>query len=141
MNFLMHSPAFNCSCSQTLPSCSFTSRQEARLAFCSARSGFLAAICVICMLKPHPPSTYAHDAKWCTFGLWLCMMVYPLYYICKGHKYTKAGDFFVALTLSMESVVLGWIVCIFQARAFLEKRSQLYGFCCPWLLACFVSER
>ncbi|CAE7327622.1 BPM2, partial [Symbiodinium pilosum] len=78
--------------------------------------GFLAAICVICMLKPHPPSTYAHDAKWCTFGLWLCMMVYPLYYVRKGHKYTKAGDFFVALTLSMESVVLGWIVCIFQAR-------------------------
>ncbi|CAE7946805.1 BPM2, partial [Symbiodinium sp. KB8] len=73
-------------------------------------------LCVACILKQHPPSAYAHDAKWCVFSLWLCMMVYPAYYVCKGHGYTKPGDCLVAFTLSMESVVLGWIVCIFQAR-------------------------
>jgi len=30
-----------------------------------AAVAILALICVACILKPHPPSTYAHDAKWC----------------------------------------------------------------------------
>mmetsp|Transcript_129118 Transcript_129118/g.306323 ORF Transcript_129118/g.306323 Transcript_129118/m.306323 type:complete len:784 (-) Transcript_129118:149-2500(-) len=81
-----------------------------------AAVAILALLCVACILKQHPPSAYAHDAKWCVFSLWLCMMVYPAYYVCKGHGYTKPGDCLVAFTLSMESVVLGWIVCIFQAR-------------------------
>ena len=93
-------------------------------------------VCVACILKKHPPSTYTHDAKWCTFGLWLMTLVYPVYEASRAYGYNRKrfGDCAVAFTLSLESVVLGWIVCMFQARDLAQRvdpyhRLPRQGFC------------
>lgn len=129
------------------------------------------------MGQEHPPSTYAHDAKWCILGIWLSTMIYQFYEAAKAGreemvalpkwihlwlrsvdmhrlcllfvsspkiwawvqpsdmssaavcsaglcralfreawKSTMWGDFGLAFAISVDSVVLGWVVIMFQSR-------------------------
>lgn len=36
--------------------------------------------------QEHPPSTYAHDAKWCILGIWLSTMIYQFYEAAKAGR-------------------------------------------------------
>lgn len=73
-------------------------------------------IYIMCILKEHPPSTYAHDAKWCILGIWLSTMVYQFYEASKAWNSTMWSDFALAFAISVDSVVLGWVVIMFQSR-------------------------
>lgn len=76
----------------------------------------IASIYILCILKEHPPSTYAHDAKWCILGIWLSTMIYQFYEAAKAWKSTMWGDFGLAFAISVDSIVLGWVVIMFQSR-------------------------
>ena len=39
-----------------------------------------------CLGQEHPPSTYAHDAKWCILGIWLSTMIYQFYEAAKAWR-------------------------------------------------------
>ena len=75
-----------------------------------------AGVYMLCILKEHPPSIYAHDAKWCIFGIWLSTMAYQGYEAAKAYESRFYGDFALAGGISLDSVVLGWILVLFQAR-------------------------
>eukprot|EP00438_Fugacium_kawagutii_P024763 Skav204256 [mRNA] locus=scaffold912:142967:146616:- [translate_table: standard] len=76
----------------------------------------IALIYIMCILKEHPPSTYAHDAKWCIFGIWLSTMAYQFFEASKAWSSTMWSDFALAFAISVDSVVLGWVVIMFQSR-------------------------
>ena len=75
-----------------------------------------AAVYILCILKQHPPSIYAHDAKWCIFGIWLSSMAYQLFEAALAYNSKIVQDFALAFAISVDSVVLGWILIMFQAR-------------------------
>eukprot|EP00434_Breviolum_minutum_P006895 symbB.v1.2.006084.t1/scaffold350.1/size222032/2 len=76
----------------------------------------VAAVYVLCLLKAHPPSNHAHDAKWCIFGIWLSTMLYQLHEAARAYHSDLWTDFALAFGISVDSVVLGWVVIMFQSR-------------------------
>jgi len=76
----------------------------------------LAGLFMVCVIKKHPPSMCAHDAKWCVFGIWLTTMGFQLFEVAKATNDGHFKDFALCLSLGLESVVLGWTVASFQCR-------------------------
>lgn len=77
---------------------------------------FNAFIYILCILKKHPPSTYAHDAKWCMLGLWLSAMSLAFFQLVQASGAENLADCALAFAISLDSVVLGWVLIMFQAR-------------------------
>ena len=77
---------------------------------------FNALIYILCIVKKHPPSTYAHDAKWCMLGLWLSAMSLAFFQAAQASQRENLADGALAFAISLDSVVLGWVLIMFQAR-------------------------
>ena len=76
----------------------------------------MSSIWVFCILKKHPRSAYAHDAKWCMFGYWLVTLAFQVADVCWAFGLSSGLPSWTACGYAIESVVIGWIGYIFQIR-------------------------
>ncbi|CAK8993773.1 Uncharacterized protein SCF082_LOCUS3652 [Durusdinium trenchii] len=85
----------------------------------------LAFVCILCLVKPHPPSTYAHDAKWCMFGMLFAVLTYHSF--GEAHASVSTGSFRLALSTAVHGVVLAWVMILLEARMrLLSNRSTAW---------------
>ena len=90
----------------------------------------LSLIWLCSMLRTHPRSTYAHDAKWGMFAFWLAAAAQQVAGICFDLRAIAYSFSVFQFGWGVQCVALGWTLHLLQMRMMAIRSSADGGTCC-----------